>query len=115
MPHHRVVDDAHQLVHPVGQVAGADEAVLLSQKLRLRLARALVEEILQFGHEPGAQVRRIADRLRAEALQDARRDVGCAMEQPSARNVWTYHLDKPSAQGRRPHHGRNRSSVLYRR
>ena len=71
MPDHRVVDDAHQLVHPVAEIAGADEAVIALEKLPLSLPVRLVEEILQLGHELGAQVRGIADRLGAEAFQDA--------------------------------------------
>src|SRR5690349_9493532 len=71
---HGIVDDAHQLIHPLAEITGADEPVLALLELGLSLLVTFVEQPPQLGHEPGAQLRRIADRLAAEGFQDA---LGC--------------------------------------
>src|SRR5829696_8422352 len=71
MLNHGVVDDMDQFVHPLAKIAGADEPILAVLELLLSLLMAPVEQLLQLGDQLGAQIRRIADRLTAEAFEDA--------------------------------------------
>ena len=70
MAHHRIVHEAHQIIHMGAEIFGAGEALLRLQKLPFRLSPCLFEIAFEFGHEPRPQRPRIADRLGTECLQD---------------------------------------------